>query len=123
MEICKHNKLPFVTDPTNIDTTTSLRNRLRNKVLPELYALAHKQTTRGNTFIESMKNIYQQVERSETQNNNILKPIHQSPYRNATFAYQRMREPAEISNESLIDVMKTLHISNNITAPLLKERT
>lgn len=123
LEICQHNKLPFVTDPTNSDITTSLRNRLRNKVLPELYALANKQTTTTNSFIESMKNIYQQVERSETQNNDILKPIHQSPYRNATFAYQWMREPKEISNESLMHVMKTLDISNNITAPLLKERT
>ena len=60
--ICKQNKIQFVTDPTNKDTTTSLRNKLRSKVLPELYKLANKQTTTTNSFIESMKNIYKQLE-------------------------------------------------------------
>jgi len=43
LNICKHNKIPFVIDPTNKNITTSLRNKLRNKVLPELYKLANKQ--------------------------------------------------------------------------------
>ncbi|MEI6773266.1 MAG: tRNA lysidine(34) synthetase TilS [bacterium] len=60
--ICKNNKIPFVTDPTNSDTTTSLRNKLRNKILPGLYTLTHKQTSTTNSFIESMKNIYEQLE-------------------------------------------------------------
>jgi tRNA(Ile)-lysidine synthase len=60
--ICERNKIPFITDPTNKDTTTSLRNKLRNKVLPELYKLANKQTKTTNSFIESMKNIYRQLE-------------------------------------------------------------
>ncbi|HBB03589.1 TPA: tRNA lysidine(34) synthetase TilS [Patescibacteria group bacterium] len=64
LHICKHNKIPFMTDPTNKDTTTSLRNKLRNKVLPELYKLAHKQTATTNSYIESMKSIYEQLEKS-----------------------------------------------------------
>ena len=61
--ICTHNNIPFITDPTNLDITTSLRNKLRNKVLPELYKLANKQTATTNSFIESMKNIYDTLEK------------------------------------------------------------
>jgi len=121
--LCKQNTIPFVTDPTNKDSTTSLRNKLRNKVLPEIYKLAHKQTTTTNSFIESMANIYEQLEQSSQQEKNILNPISQSPHRHATSAYQRNIDPKKITNELLIQIMKTLNISNNITTPLLKERT
>ena len=121
--ICTKNKIPFITDPTNSDTTTSLRNKLRNKVLPEIYKLSHKQTTSTNSFIESMKNIYEQLEKTIYKKNILLTPIPQSPHRNTTFAYQRDIEPKDISSESLMQVMKTLARSNNITTPLLKERT
>ncbi len=120
--ICKQNNIPFVTDPTNNDSTTSLRNKLRNKVLPELYKLSHKHTSTTNTFIESMKNIYEQYEQTTQQEKNILNSISQSPHRHATFAYQRKIAPKEITNEWLLQVMKTLNISNNITTPLLNER-
>lgn len=123
VNICTKNSIPFVTDPTNNDTTTSLRNKLRNKVLPELYTLAHKQTTTTNSFIESMKNIYEQLGNSFPQKNNILKPIHQSHHRNTKFAYQRMIDPQEVTKEWVMQVMKTINSSNNITTPLLKERT
>ena len=97
--ICKQNNIPFVTDPTNTDTTTSLRNKLRNKVLPELYKLANRQTATTNSYIESMKNIYEQLEKNTQQKDIILKPIHQSPHRNAKFAYQRIIDPNDITNE------------------------
>lgn len=123
LHICRQNKIPFVTDPTNKDSTTSLRNKLRNKVLPELYKLAHKQTPTTNSYIESMKNIYEQLENSSEHKDIILEPIPQSPHRHAKFAYQRMIDPKDISNESIMDVLKTLSIANNITTALLKERT
>lgn len=112
-----------MTDPTNKDITTSLRNKLRNKVLPQLYTLAHKQTTTTNSFIESMKNIYEQLENDTQQKNIILKPIEESPYRKSTFAYQRIIDTKDINKEAIMQVMKTLSRSNNITTPLLKERT
>ena len=121
--ICKHNNIPFVTDPTNTDSTISLRNKLRNKVLPELYKIANKQTTTTNSFVESMKNIYEQLEKSFQQEYIILEPIHQSPYRNAKFAYQRMIDPKDVTKEWVIEMMKKLESSNNITTPLLKEWT
>jgi hypothetical protein len=70
-----------------------------------------------------MKNIYEQLENPSQQKDIILKPIHQSPHRNAKFAYQRMIDPKDITNESIMQVMKMLQSSNNITTPLLKERT
>lgn len=120
--ICMANHIPFVTDPTNIDSTTSLRNKLRNKILPGLYTLAHKQTTTTNSFVESMKHIYEQLEET-TQKDTNLTPIHVSPYRKTKFAYQRMIIPKEVTNQALMQVMKKIESSNNITTPLLKEWT
>ncbi len=142
-DLCKIYKIPFVTDPTNKDDTTSLRNKLRNKVFPELYKLANKQTKTTNSFIESMKNIYTSLEeankkknlysssdtKSYSQNWTLnskwwtLYTIKKSPHRKATFAYQRMIDSNKITNELMIQVMKKLHISNNVTTPLLKELT
>ncbi len=125
--ICNHNNIPFIMDPTNADTTTSLRNKLRNKVLPELYKLANKQTATSNSFIESMKNIYDALEKSNEKMLNselwILNFIKQSPHRNAKFAYEREIAPQDVTNEWVMQVMKKLDSSNNITTPLLKERT
>ncbi|MFA7298853.1 MAG: tRNA lysidine(34) synthetase TilS [Candidatus Absconditabacterales bacterium] len=126
--ICKQNKISFITDPTNADTTTSLRNKLRNKVLPELYKLANKQTSTTNSFIESMKNIYDTLEKSHGEkilNSEFgtLNSIKKSPHRNAKFAYQRIIDPKSVTNEGVMQAMKTLDSSNNITTPLLKERT
>jgi len=121
-DICKKNKIPFVTDPTNNDITTSLRNKLRNKVLPELYKLANKQSSTTNSYIESMKNMYTQLDQSK-EKNIILKTIKKSPHRNASFAYQRIIDPNEIMNESIMQVIKKLNISNNVTTPLLNELT
>lgn len=121
IDICKKNKIPFVTDPSNKDTTTSLRNKLRNKILPELYHLANKQTNTTNSYIESMKNIYEHIENNNKEKKISLKAIPQSPHRNATFAYQRIIHTQDIHKENCMQIMKQLHISNNTTTPLLHE--
>jgi len=125
LNICKNNKITFITDPTNKDTTTSLRNKLRNKVLPELYKLANKQTKTTNSFIESMKNIYTALEKKQEKILNselwILHSIKKSTYRKAKFAYQREIPTQNITNETLLQTTKKLHISHNITSPLLNE--
>ena len=121
LHICKYNKIPFITDPTNKDTTTSLRNKLRNKVLPTLFKLAHKQTPTTNSYIESMRNIYQQIDESLPQKDINLIPIHQSPHRNAKFAYQRKISPQDVHKELILQAMKIIGIAHNISTPLLKE--
>ena len=70
-----------------------------------------------------MQNIYEQLENSFQQKDNILKPIHQSPHRNVKFAYQRMIDPQDVTKESVMQIMKNLNSSNNITTRLLTERT
>ena len=100
--ICTKNKIPFITDPTNNDITTSLRNKLRNKILPEVYKLSHKQTTNTNSFVESMKNIYEQLEQTTWEKNIHLNPIFPSPHRKATFAYQRIIDLKDITHELLM---------------------
>lgn len=121
--ICQQNNIPYTTDPTNNDASTSLRNKLRNNILPDLYALAHKQTATTNSWIESMKNIYEQIETTQWKNKIQLKSIPQFSWRKAKFAYQRMITPHEITQEILLQTMKSLNISNNITTSLLKEWT
>lgn len=123
LDICKHNKIQFVNDPTNNNDTTSLRNKLRNSVLPELYKLAHKQTPTTNSFIQSIQQVYAQVEKSFQEQNIILSPVKESHHRKTKFAYQRIVDPQDINKECVMQVMKQLNISSNITTPLLKERS
>lgn len=82
-QICKQQNIPFVTDPTNMDSTTSMRNKLRNTILPEIYALSHKQTTTSNSFIKSMQHIYQELEILSNKQPIYLTPLVLSPYRHA----------------------------------------
>ena len=53
----------------------------------------------------------------------ILNSIKKSPHRKAKFAYQRIIDPKDVTKEWVMQVMKKLESSNNITTPLLKERT
>jgi hypothetical protein len=121
--ICKHNHIPFVIDPTNNDTTTSLRNKLRNSILPQLYALSHKQTSTTNSFIESMKHIYQQRESIIHQHQISLTSLKVSPYRHAKFAYQRKTFPHSITQEHIIQILNMLHIANNTNNARIQELT
>jgi len=126
LHLCKKNKIPFVTDPTNKNTTTSLRNKLRNEVLPKLYQLANKQNTTTNSFIESMKNIYTTREQKKTNKNTMetqwtMHPIKKSIHRKAKFAYKREINTKDITNQNILQNMKKLHISNNITTAWLEE--
>ncbi|MBU0625898.1 hypothetical protein KKG31_06155 [Patescibacteria group bacterium] len=60
LEICKKNNIPYITDKSNFDNTTSLRNKLRNKILPQLFAL-NKNENSQKTFENSMENIYTEI--------------------------------------------------------------
>ncbi len=123
MHICKEHKIPYRKDPTNTEATTSMRNKLRNKVLPPLYKLSHKQTATTNTFIESMKHIYRQIDEGMITQENTLHPIDAPYQRKSRFAYQWMIDAQEVWNEAVMQMMKKLNIANNITTPLLDERT
>lgn len=127
-DICRKNHIPFVTDLSNYDNTTSLRNKLRNKVLPSLYALDPKKKGK-ETFERSMLNIYEELEKIKNDScppltkggvGGIYK-IKQSPFRKATFAYQRDIPKKWITTENIISLLKQLWIYNNVSSALLHE--
>ena len=121
LDICQTHHLPFVTDPTNTDTSTSLRNTLRNDVFAQLFKLSHKQTKTSNSFLESMKQVYTQLETNKNDEKIILNPITVSPYRKAKFAYQRATPKKWITMNKILEVFKQLWIANNVSTPLLNE--
>ena len=84
---CQALKIPFVQDQTNFDTTTSLRNKIRNEFLFPLSALSAKNAEGELSFFESWKLVYQEIKKSDTAL--WLVPIRKNPYRNAQFAYER----------------------------------
>lgn len=84
---CQALEIPFVQDQTNFDTTTSLRNKIRNEFLFPLSALSAKNAEGELSFFESWKLVYQEIKKSDTAL--WLVPIRKNPYRNAQFAYER----------------------------------
>lgn len=119
--ICKKNHIPYVTDASNYDDTTSLRNKLRNKILPSLYTLSKNQKGK-ETFEQSMLNIYEEIKKwSHDIHPAILVPIKQSPYRKAKFAYQRDIPKKGIMTENIVSLLKQLWIYNNVSTALLNE--
>ena len=121
--ICKKNHIPYVTDASNYDDTTSLRNKLRNKILPSLYALSKNQKGR-ETFEQSMLNIYEEIGKTKKKSPSEgdlggLKSIKQSPYRKAKFAYQRDIPKKWITTENIISLLNQLWIYNNVSSAFL----
>jgi tRNA(Ile)-lysidine synthase TilS/MesJ len=51
-------EIPFVVDQSNFDEKVSKRNLLRNKILPELFALGNGE----DKFLESMEYVYEDIE-------------------------------------------------------------
>lgn len=134
LEICKKNNIPYITDKSNFDNTTSLRNKLRNKILPQLFAL-NKNENSQKTFENSMENIYTEINKLQARGHRPqatntmglgawgLRHIPKSPYRKASFAYQRDTKQNKITIENIIKILNTLGIYNNISSVFLKELT
>lgn len=122
-EICHKNNIPYVTDASNYDNETSLRNKLRNKVLPELYKLSKSEKWK-TTFENSMLNVYKEIGKLQTHTKNPdswLVKINTSPYRKSKFAYQRNTSQKNISIENSIEILNQLWIYKNISSAFLNE--
>jgi tRNA(Ile)-lysidine synthase len=83
-EICNKYNIPYIHDETNDDPKTSLRNLIRIKLLPQFYNLSNKKNKTSNSFIQSFQNIYEQLDQQNS-NENTLKDINKSAYRNCKF--------------------------------------
>jgi len=119
-EICNKYQIPHIHDETNDDPKTSLRNLIRIKLLPQIYNLSNKKSKISNSFIQSFQNIYEQLDQQNS-NENILKDINKSPYRNCKFWYEIDIFKKLITQEQLINVIKKLWIYKNINSNFIKE--
>ena len=89
-KFCKIYDIPFVIDPTNFDSKTSLRNAIRLWLFPELAKLSNKYDENSNTFFESMKKIYFELDEKEKELDLwSFVEIPKSYYRNSEFALLR----------------------------------
>ncbi|MFA7717706.1 MAG: tRNA lysidine(34) synthetase TilS [Candidatus Absconditabacterales bacterium] len=125
LSLCSKFGIPFVVDPTNQDATTSLRNKLRNKVLLGLYALAHKSNASENTFQQSFENIYAAIE-SLTKTQEIgfqVKKIPTCSLWKATRAYEILPINNKRTNEMVVQILHEFHLKSNISSALIHELT
>jgi tRNA(Ile)-lysidine synthase TilS/MesJ len=60
--LCDKFAIPYFHDKTNLDPKISKRNYLRLKVLPLIYELSNNSDMKGNTFVESMRKVYGELE-------------------------------------------------------------
>ena len=125
LKLCSQLGLPFVVDPTNQDSTTSLRNKLRNTVLPSLYALAHKADAGQNTFQQSMENIYKAIAELATRGEKWyhLQAIPHCSLRHSTFAYEIILKWIQRTDEVMMQLLQELHLRSNVSSSLIHELT
>jgi len=118
----KKNNIPYLEDPSNYDANISKRNFLRNKILPELFALSHKKTEETNSFLESMAGIYSQLEQREVGFGRLI-DIAQSPFWKADWAVEWEIRVEDVSMDSVFWVWKEKQIANNVSQKFVKELT
>lgn len=115
-EFCTQFDIPFVVDQTNLDSKTSLRNKIRLELFPEFQKLSHS----DDSFFESMKNIYDEL---ENQNSDIWSfvEIRKSDYWNCDFAFLRDIPLSFVSSQVLLKVLKKFNLSANVSKNTLNE--
>ena len=106
LEWCKKLAIPYVIDQSNQKIQTSLRNKIRIKYLPLLYA--------EKSFESTLRKLYTTYE--ENQTTIPLQAINQCPYRNADWAYKIQCPKEELTKEWVAQLLKQLHASSSMTS-------
>jgi len=120
--LCNEFNIPFVVDQTNLDENTSLRNYIRLSLFPQLAKISNKNDTNTCTFFESMKQIYQDIEKLETAENiGQFVAIKKSWYRNADFAYLREIPFWFIDEKVLLIVLKKFNVYSDVSKSTLSD--
>jgi len=120
--ICDKNNISYVKDMSNLDTKRSLRNHLRLKTLDPLYKLSHRYWEEWNTFVDSMNNIYEEVEEYQKDiKETKLEEINMSKYREAEEWFKRDIVRKDINKVQVINLLNKLWIYKNIDQNLLTE--
>jgi len=114
---CKEYGVEFMIDKTNLDKNTSLRNNIRLSLFPQFADLSNKSDDDTNTFFDSMKQIYKELDEIELNKQinvwNLIE-IPQSPYWNSQFAFLRDIPLWFISKNILLQIFQKFNISNNV---------
>lgn len=122
---CKEIWLPYFEDKTNKSPDISKRNKLRNKILPQLFKESNSNSNKTNTFFESMKNIYKSLENKtdEKENKKIWNQIQiQIPKsRNVKVWFMLDIDRKKLTENTLITIIKEIHSYTNITKKYIQE--
>lgn len=117
-KLCKQNKIPYETDPSNKDNAYSLRNKLRNDILKKLYQQAN-QNKNSNAFHQSRKNIFATIEQIPTSIYRAKLNTH--PDRKAKRAYTYTQDKKLLTIDDLYQLCQQQQQKNNITQKILHE--
>lgn len=118
---CKQANLSYSTDTTNQDKDFSKRNNIRHTILQPLKELSHKYNTESNSFEQSMQHIYKRCEQHHKTPNIKLLPIPRYTLWESDRAYRRDIQQTKITQTHIKHIVKTLHISHNITQKNIAE--
>lgn len=119
--MCEKYWIDFVQDETNFDPTVSLRNKVRIDILNKIYTLANDNWVDSNSYLESYKNIFDELESITSWSKIILEDIPQNKYRNSDWAWKRQITKSDITQTTFSNLLKHLWIYNNISKPMLAE--
>lgn len=122
-QLCEQFDIQYFQDISNDDSSVSRRNHLRNEILPDIYAQSHYHDDYNNTFLESMKNIYSELENIAPKSNIILEPINLCPYWEADFGYIREIKKSTIESSHVVELLHKLWIYNEIWSGFIDELT
>lgn len=116
-EFCSKFNIPFFIDQTNLDSSTSLRNNIRLELFPQFEKLSNTK----ESFYQSMLNIYSELENLENLDLWNLLEIKKSYYWNSDYAFLRDITTPKISQSTILQLLKKLNLSSNITEKTLND--
>jgi len=117
---CEDFGIPFVVDPTNLDEETSLRNKIRLSLFPQLADMSNRNDEETNSFFDSMKKIYRELDKNNIDVWNLIE-INKSDYWNCDFAFCWDVPLFFVSEDSLLQILKKFGMSSEVTSSTLKE--
>jgi len=111
LKLCETQKIPYVQDITNQDSSISQRNFLRNEILPNLFS--------QKWFEQLFKKRYKKYDSQSLEN--LLQPITKNPKRKTKSAYCLSKRREELTSQDLLRIFKQLHASSGVTRDTLKD--
>lgn len=119
--LCEKYWIQFVQDESNFDPTVSLRNRIRIEILNKMYTLANDNGVDSNSFLESYKNVFDELENVVQSSDLVLEDLPQNKYRDSKWAWKRVIEKEKITETTFVNLLKQIWIYSNISKPMLTE--